>query len=84
MFFVRFTIHRALLSPTRMLTDYYQITMGYAYWKAGKMNDSAVFDLYFRKNPFKGEFTLYAGLEECIRFLSSFKFTKKDTAYVHG
>ena len=25
-----------------MLTDYYQITMGYAYWKAGKMQDIAV------------------------------------------
>eukprot|EP00041_Stephanoeca_diplocostata_P033933 m.1136509 g.1136509 ORF g.1136509 m.1136509 type:complete len:586 (-) comp24433_c0_seq1:2537-4294(-) len=65
-----------------MLTDYYQITMGYAYWKAGKMNDSAVFDLYFRKNPFKGEFTLYAGLEECIRFLATFKFTKRDTEFL--
>lgn len=37
--------------------------------------DHAVFDLYFRKPPFKGEFVIFAGLEECIRFLANFHFT---------
>jgi hypothetical protein len=30
---------------TSLLTDMYQITMAYAYWKAGKQNDRAVYDL---------------------------------------
>jgi hypothetical protein len=30
---------------TSLLTDMYQITMAYAYWKAGKENDRAVYDL---------------------------------------
>ena len=56
-------------------SDLYQITMAYAYWKSDKMNDMAVFDLYFRKNPFKGEFTVFAGLEECVKFIQNFHFS---------
>ena len=57
-----------------LLTDYYQISMAYAYWKNQK-NDHSVFDLFFRKNPFSGEFTIFAGLEECLKFVKEFKFT---------
>eukprot|EP00823_Brevimastigomonas_motovehiculus_P001118 TRINITY_DN11651_c0_g1_i1.p1 TRINITY_DN11651_c0_g1~~TRINITY_DN11651_c0_g1_i1.p1 ORF type:complete len:638 (-),score=181.35 TRINITY_DN11651_c0_g1_i1:153-2027(-) len=63
---------------TPMLTDLYQITMTYAYFQAGRHEDHSVFDLFFRKNPFGGEFTVFAGLEECLRFVNSFKFTKED------
>lgn len=62
--------------------DLYQITMAYAYWKSGKMNDTAVFDLYFRKNPFDGEFTIFAGLDECVRFLENFRYSDTDIEYL--
>ncbi|XP_035828184.1 nicotinate phosphoribosyltransferase [Aplysia californica] len=65
-----------------LLTDLYQITMAYAYWKSGKMNDPSVFDLFFRKNPFHGEFTIFAGLEECIKLLKGFHFSKSDIEYL--
>ena len=55
--------------------DLYQITMAYAYWKAGRMNDVSVFDLFFRKNPFQGEFTIFAGLTECLKFLENFHYS---------
>ncbi|KAD3640912.1 hypothetical protein E3N88_30135 [Mikania micrantha] len=67
---------------TPLLTDLYQFTMAYAYWKAGKNNERAVFDLYFRKNPFGGEYTVFAGLEECIRFIANFKFLKEEITFL--
>ncbi|XP_071914834.1 nicotinate phosphoribosyltransferase 1-like isoform X2 [Coffea arabica] len=69
---------------TPLLTDLYQFTMAYAYWKAGKHDERAVFDLYFRKNPFGGEYTIFAGLEDCIRFVAHFNFTEDEIAFVRA
>ncbi|XP_075214764.1 nicotinate phosphoribosyltransferase isoform X2 [Lycorma delicatula] len=65
-----------------LLTDLYQITMAYAYWKSGKTKDKAVFDLFFRQNPFQGEFTIFAGLEECLKFLQNFHYSDSDIEYL--
>jgi len=65
-----------------LLTDLYQISMAYAYWKAKKHQEAAVFDLYFRKNPFSGEYTLFAGLEECLKFIRDYKFHPTDIDYL--
>ena len=69
-----------LVNP--MLTDFYQITMAYAYWKAGVYEEEAVFDLFFRQNPFHGEFAIYAGLEEKLRLLENFHFSSDHIAYL--
>ena len=56
--------------------------MAYAYWKAGRIEDQAVFDLFFRKNPFNGEFTIFAGLSECLKFLENFTYSESDLEYL--
>lgn len=50
--------------------------MAYAYWKSGKTNDDGVFEIFFRKNPFDGEFAIFAGLKDCLEFIESFHYTK--------
>lgn len=65
-----------------LLTDLYEITMAYAYWKTGKHNNTSSFDLLFRKNPFQGEFTIFAGLEECLKFLKNFHYSEQDMEYI--
>lgn len=65
-----------------LLTDLYQLTMVYGYWCHDKWNTPAVFDLHFRKNPFQGEFTIFAGLTEALRFAANFRFTDQDIEYL--
>lgn len=65
-----------------ILTDLYQLTMAYGYWKAGKPDQEAVFHLLFRKQPFQGGFTLACGLADSIKFLRGFKFEKSDLEYL--
>lgn len=71
------------LSIVLSFTDLYQITMAYAYWKSGKTDDQAVFDLFFRNNPFHGEFTIFAGLEECLKFLDSFHYSQSGNFVIY-
>src|SRR6266702_7260980 len=65
-----------------LLTDLYQLTMAYGYWKAGKADQEAVFHLLFRKQPFHSGFTLACGLADAIQYLREFKFEKSDLAYL--
>src|SRR5690349_10086137 len=65
-----------------LLTDLYQLTMAYGYWKLGRADQTACFQLYFRKNPFGGGHAIAAGLEFAIDYLNSFRFGEEDLAYL--
>ena len=65
-----------------LLTDFYQLTMAYAYWKSGKSEQEAVFTLFFRKNPFQNGFTIAAGLEYVIDYCKNFTFKEADLNYL--
>src|SRR4051812_29926445 len=65
-----------------LLTDLYQLTMAYAYWKAGVQDKEAVFHLFFRKNPFKGGFSIACGLHDAITYLRTLAFAEEELAYL--
>ncbi|MFC5269634.1 nicotinate phosphoribosyltransferase [Adhaeribacter terreus] len=65
-----------------LLTDLYQLTMAYGYWKTGRAEQQAVFHLYFRKNPFEGGYAVCAGLEYAVHFLQNLKFSDNDIEYL--
>ncbi|MCS7019271.1 MAG: nicotinate phosphoribosyltransferase [Cytophagales bacterium] len=69
-------------SSLALLTDLYQITMAYGYWKNRMMEQEAVFNLFFRKNPFNGGYTIAGGLAYVIDFLENFHFDNSDIAYL--
>jgi nicotinate phosphoribosyltransferase len=65
-----------------LLTDLYELTMAYGYWKLGRDRQRAVFHLSFRSHPFEGGFTVAAGLEEVIHFLTDLRFAEDDLRYL--
>ncbi len=73
------TVYRESLS---LLTDLYQLTMAYGYWKSGRSEDEAVFHLFFRKAPFSGGYTVSAGLGTAIELLNNFEVDASDLAYL--
>ncbi|MDR3478057.1 MAG: nicotinate phosphoribosyltransferase [Gammaproteobacteria bacterium] len=69
-----------MISP--LLTDLYQLTMAYGYWKLNMHNQEAVFHLIFRSNPFRGNYALACGLDTIIDFLQDWHFSADDLAYL--
>src|SRR4051794_34860791 len=76
------SLFQNLTGAKALLTDLYQLTMAYGYWKAGNADQEAVFHLHFRKQPFQGGFTLACGLADSIQYLLGFKFEKSDLEYL--
>jgi len=69
-------------SSLALLTDLYQLTMAYGYWKAGKGEQESVFHLFFRKAPFQGGFTVACGLEMAVDLLENFSLDESDIQYL--
>ena len=65
-----------------LLTDLYQLTMAYGYWKHGLAEREAVFHLTYRKNPFGGGYAITCGLAQVIEWLEEFRFDEDDTQYL--
>lgn len=65
-----------------LLTDLYQLTMAYGYWKSGSASKEAVFHLFYRKNPFEGGYAIAAGLQLAVEVLNDFRFTDDDIDYL--
>jgi nicotinate phosphoribosyltransferase len=71
-------------SSLALLTDLYELTMAYGYWKLGMMDREAVFTLFFRKRPFQGSFAIAAGLKSAIDFIEKFRFEASDLSYLES
>lgn len=65
-----------------LLTDFYQLTMAYGYWKTGAGSKDSVFHLFYRKNPFNGGFSVACGLSYVVEYLENFRFDTTDIEYL--
>jgi len=67
-----------------LLTDLNQLTMLAGYLEEGMAEKPAVFDLFFRTNPFEGGYAVFAGLEPALEYLEGLRFLPDELAYLQG
>ena len=64
-----------------LFLDLYELTMAQGYFKRQR-NTPCVFDMFFRRNPFKGGYAVFAGLEPLLEAIQAFHFEESDIAYL--
>lgn len=65
-----------------LLTDFYEYTMSYAYFKENKHEEIAYFDMFVRRIPDRGGFLIFNGLHRFIDFVQNFKFSDEHIQYL--
>lgn len=67
-----------------LLTDLYELTMAYGYWKHGMTRHEAVFHVTFRSLPFGGGYAIAAGLGDVVDHLAAWHFSPTDLDYLRS
>jgi len=65
-----------------LLTDLYQITMAYGYWKNNRHDLQATFHLFYRKAPFGESAAIVAGTCPALDYLEKIAFDDKEVLYL--
>ena len=67
-----------------MVIDNYEFKMAQTYFNKGLKDTKVYFDIFFRKNPFEGGYTIFGGLDDIIGYINNFKFEKEDIEYLRS
>ncbi len=64
-----------------LLTDLYELTMMQGYF-FNNPSKKSVFDMFFRRQPFNGGFTILAGVEPLVNAIMDLQFTDNEIKYL--
>ena len=64
-----------------MLMDLYEMTMAHGYFTKQDNTDRVAFDVFYRRNPDKGGFAIFGGLEQVLEYILNLHFDEEDIAY---
>jgi len=65
-----------------LYTDFYELTMAQGYFLSGKKQEQTVFDYYYRTNPYKGGYLVFAGLYDLLKILQHFRYDDKNIKFL--
>ena len=66
-----------------LLTDLYELTMAYGFYRHKKHEEEAVFDIFFRQNKLI-TYSLAAGLQQAMDYLLNWHFSAEDMDYLRS
>ena len=67
-----------------LMTDLYQLTMMYGYFKCGMRNNIATFDMFYRSKADSTRYAVFAGLEQVIDYLNNLHFDADAIDYLRS
>ena len=65
-----------------MVMDFYELTMSNGYFREQDRDIRVAFDVFYRKNPDGGGYSIFAGLEQIIEYIQDLHFDDDDIAYL--
>lgn len=67
-----------------MVMDLYELTMANGYFRNESGNVRVAFDVFYRKNPDNGGFSIFAGLEQIVEYIENMHFEQEDIEYLRS
>ena len=67
-----------------LMTDFYELTMAQTYFDKKEQDKKVYFDVFFRKNPFNGGYTIMGGLDNIVEYINNFKISEDDINYLRS
>ena len=67
-----------------LLSDFYELTMAGGYFENNMADKIAYFDMFYRKNPDNSGFSIMAGVEQMVEYLTNLKFTDEDIDFLRS
>ena len=77
-------LHAGSKRNLTLVMDLYELTMSYNYFKQGNKDEYVYFDMYYRKNPDNGGFSIFAGLQQLIECIEHLHFSEGDIKYLRS
>lgn len=65
-----------------LLTDLYELTMMQGYFENEDVNQTVIFDMFYRSNPEGNGYAICAGLEQVIDYIKNLHFTEDEIDYL--
>lgn len=72
------------INELSMLTDFYEFSMAYAYFKENRHEQIAYFDMFVRRLPDQGGFLIFNGLHRLVEVIENFAFDDDQIGYLRS